>query len=128
MPGLYGTITSRGAAQVLRLSLLDRSRVVEDDHLLAALALWGYARQSARYIFGDALGDPVAEEILRGLRSAGAAGLSRTDISTLLGRNQKVARIEEALRLLVAAGFARTDTRPTGGHDAEVWFATGLTK
>jgi len=132
VPGLFGAITSRGAPQVLRLSLLfallDCSRVVRDDHLLAALALWEYARHSAAYIFGDALGDPVADAILRGLRSAGAGGLTRTDISGLLGRNQKADRIEEALRLLVAVGSARSETRPTGGHDAEVWFAAGRTK
>ena len=28
------------------------------------MAVWEYAEHSARYIFGDALGDPLADEIL----------------------------------------------------------------
>src|SRR5262249_4310160 len=60
-PGLLGPITARAEAQVLRLSclyaLLDMSAVVAVPHLLAALALWDYCEASARYLFGDELGD-----------------------------------------------------------------------
>ena len=72
-PGLLGAATSRAESQVMRLAmlyaLLDRSPVIGSDHLLAGLAVWTYAEQSARYIFGSALGDPVADEILNHLRS-----------------------------------------------------------
>ena len=65
-------ILGRAEAQVLRLALvyalLDRSAFIDAPHLLAALACWDYAEASARYIFGDTLGDPVADEILRALR------------------------------------------------------------
>ena len=44
--GLYGAVTSRAEAQVVRLSLiyalLDCSPVIRQEHLLAALALWEY--------------------------------------------------------------------------------------
>lgn len=54
-PGLVGHVTSRAAAHVMRLAclyaLLDESDQVDVDHLTAALALWTYCEQSARYIF-----------------------------------------------------------------------------
>lgn len=49
-PGLFGAVTSRAEAQVLRLSciyaLLDCSAVVRKEHLLAALGLWEYCEAS----------------------------------------------------------------------------------
>ena len=74
IPGLLGAVTSRAEAQVLRLSmiyaLLDGKAEVDAEHLLAALSVWDYCLQSARYIFGDALGDPVADQILAALRDS----------------------------------------------------------
>ena len=66
--GLLGAATSRAEAQVVRLALiyalLDGSAEIQKPHLEGALAVWEYAEHSARYIFGDALGDPLADEIL----------------------------------------------------------------
>lgn len=71
-PGLLGSVVSRGEAQVMRLACLyalqDMSYVVTPDHLTAALALWEYCESSAKYIFGERLGDPIADEILKALR------------------------------------------------------------
>ena len=78
-PGLTGAILARGAAQVLRLSLiyalLDEREVRRTDtairvpHLLAALAVWDYCKASAYHIFGDAVGDPIADRLLRLIKS-----------------------------------------------------------
>ena len=54
-------------------------------HLRAALACWAYAERSARFIFGDTLGDPVADEILRALRQQ-PAGMTRNEIRDLFDR------------------------------------------
>ena len=66
-PGLFGAVTSRAEAQCLRLALvyalIDSSHFIEEEHLRAALALWRYAEQSARFVFGDTTGDPVADRI-----------------------------------------------------------------
>lgn len=125
-PGLFGAVTARAEAQVLRLSLvyavLDSADAIGAEHLKAALAVWEYCEASARYIFGDATGDPVADQILRALRMAGE--LTRTAISSLFNRNVAAARIEHALKTLVAAGLARCAIRPPseeGGRPAEVW-------
>jgi hypothetical protein len=125
-PGLFGAATNRAAAQVLRLSvlyaILDCSPVITADHLLAALAVWRYAEQSARWVFGDAIGDPTADAILAALRRAGP--LTRNDLVNLFDRHVNRARIERALMLLLAAGLVRREEKhDTGGRPAELWQA-----
>ena len=66
-PGLFGAATGRAEAHTVRLALiyalLDRANTIDLAHLEAALALWRYARESSRWVFGDTLGDPTADEI-----------------------------------------------------------------
>jgi hypothetical protein len=99
--GLLGAVTSRAEAQVMRLAcvyaLLDCSRIIRKPHLEAALDVWRYCEESARFIFGDSLGDPVADEILRSLRAA-TDGLTRTELSNLFGRNRSAREIGRALK------------------------------
>lgn len=128
-PGLFGAITARAEAQVMRLAtiyaLLDMSPAIKNEHLLAALAVWEYAEASARFIFGDSLGDPVADEILRALRN-NPSGLTRTNIRDLFGRNRYADSITRALELLVQYGLARAEKRQIDGSKkpTEWWFAT----
>jgi hypothetical protein len=125
-PGLQGAVTARAEAQALRLmalyAVLDGSTVIRKQHLFAALAVWDYCAASAAYIFGDALGDPVADQIFQALRQA-PDGLTRTAISNLLGRNLPASRIVLALALLARAGWARPEPQETGGRNAERWYA-----
>jgi len=131
--GLLGAITARAEAQVVRLALIyavldcpaKGEAQIDVEHLKAALAIWEYCEGSAARIFGDILGDPMADEILRALRQAGAEGMTRTALRNLFGRHQSGARIEAALGLLVARGRARMQTRKTAGSPAEEWFAVG---
>jgi hypothetical protein len=126
-PGLFGAVVGRSEAQVLRLAALyaamGESHEIEREHLLAALALWDYSEKSARYIFGDATGDAVADQIYNALRAAGKDGMTRTEISHLFGRNRSSERIGQALSLLLAAGRVRRKTHKTGGRQAERWYA-----
>ena len=54
-PGLFGAITSRGAPQVLCISMIlalsDGSCSINAQHLRAALALWNYCLESARFLW-----------------------------------------------------------------------------
>jgi hypothetical protein len=131
-PGLLGAVTSRAEAQTMRLAchyaLLDQSAVVRVEHLLAALALWEYCEASARFIFGDVLGDPTADAILQALRNA-PKGLDRTAISYLLGRHKSGIEISRALTTLQEHGLARKGppSQDTAGRPREVWFAVGST-
>jgi DNA replicative helicase MCM subunit Mcm2 (Cdc46/Mcm family) len=128
-PGLFGAVTARAEAQVVRLALiyalLDCSEFIRQPHLMAGLALWEYCQESAACIFGDSLGDPDADEILAALRRNFETGLTRTQISALFGRNRTSGQIDRALRLLLRKGKVRCEqNRETGGKPAEVWFAT----
>ncbi|PLS87268.1 MAG: hypothetical protein CYG60_02795 [Actinobacteria bacterium] len=126
-PGLFGAVIGRAEAQVVRLSALyavmDESYTVEQEHLEAALALWDYAEASARYIFGDATGDPVADQIVEALRAAGAEGMTRTEVSHLFKRHKSAERIDGALALLLKGGRVRREREETTGRTAERWYA-----
>jgi hypothetical protein len=127
-PGLFGAVVSRAEAQVVRLATLyavmDESHEIRSGHLLAALALWDYAEQSARYIFGDATGDRVADQVLEGLRSAGQAGMTRTEISNLFKRNKSADDLARVLDNLLKLDCVRWELdKDTGGRAAERWFA-----
>lgn len=124
-PGLFGSVTSRAEAQVMRLAmiyaLLDCSPVIRSEHLMDALALWEYCEQSARYIFGDALGDPIADELLRALRNAGSAGMTRTEIRDLFKRHRGAEQIGRVLSLLLEYGYVRREQEKTSGRPVERW-------
>ena len=123
-PGLFGAVTARAEAQVLRLSVLyaamDGADSIQLPHLKAALAVWDYAEASTRYIFGDATGDPMADRIMAALRNG---ELDRTSISGIFGRHAKPDRLDQALNLLERTGKARKETRETEGRSAQVWVA-----
>ena len=103
-------------------ALLDKSDKVRVEHLRAALAVWQFAEQSARYIFGSRLGDPTADAILQALRE-NSEGMDRTAIREYFRRNKSAEEIGRALGVLVEAGLARCERiAETGGRPREVWF------
>lgn len=126
-PGLVGAVTARAEAHVVRLALLyallDGAERIGLAHLDAAVALWGYAAASTRWVFGDSLGDPLADEICRGLLES-PAGLTRSEIRDLFSRNRSSKDIGHALGRLVAAGRVSVERRQERGRPAEVWRAT----
>lgn len=128
-PGLLGSMTGRAEAQVMRLAaiyaLSDASRQIERDHLEAALAIWRYCLDSARFIFGDSLGDRVADDLRVALAEAGAVGVTRAEMSRdIFGRNRSRAEISNALAMLHDLGLARVEYERTGsaGRPIERWY------
>ena len=130
IPGLTGAILARGAAQVLRLSLiyslLDEQEACRPDaairvpHLMAALAVLDYCKASVLHIFGDAIGDPDADRLLRLIREGPK---SDTELCEAMGKHGKGAtRKDRGLDLLVRLGrvHAVKDTE-TGGRHATEW-------
>ena len=67
-PGMLGAMIARAEAQVVRLAsvyaLLDKSTTICKPHLKAALEVWRYCDDSCRYIFGESLGDPLADKLI----------------------------------------------------------------
>ena len=124
-PGLFGAMTARAEAQVMRLALvyalLDMSNAIREPHLRAALALWERCEATIRHIFGDLTGDPIADAILRALRTQGP--MQQTAISHLFGRNVKAERLARALSTLLDADLVACEPSETGGRPATVWRA-----
>lgn len=128
--GLFGAVTSRAEAQTMRLALvyalLDRSRLIEAEHLSAGLAVWSYCEAAARLIFGDALGDVTADEVLKSLRAA-PGGLTRTELSNRFGRNKSAYEISRALTVLTQHGLVRSEKAEAAtGRPPETWLAVSL--
>ena len=63
--GLFGAATSRAEAHVMRIAMiyavLDRSTAITIHHLNAAVQVWRYCEDSARWLFGDQTGNPIAD-------------------------------------------------------------------
>lgn len=130
--GLAGTLTARPEAQLLRISvlyaLLDGSPEIDVEHLDAAWALWSYCRASVEYLYGDSLGDEIADRLLAALREADPAGLDGTQIRDLFGRHHSD-RVAIARERLVDEGLAEVVTAATNGRPRLVMFlATQATK
>jgi hypothetical protein len=125
-PGLLGAICGRAEAHVVRLALLyailDNRGAIGAAQLRAALALWDYAARSAAFVFGDSLGDPIADEINRAI-SEHPSGLTRSQIRDLFARNRPKAQIDRALHLLVGAGAVNRHLLDGPGRPTEVWSA-----
>lgn len=125
-PGMFGAATGRAEAHTLRLALiyalLDSSPQITRGHLDAALALWRYVRDSTRWVFGDSLGDPTADDIWA-LAKERAHGVSRTEVRDLFSRNKKAREIDRALTTLVDAGRLQRQQGHdrTTGRPAEIW-------
>ncbi|HEY0072502.1 MAG TPA: DUF3987 domain-containing protein, partial [Abditibacteriaceae bacterium] len=135
-PGLLGSVTARAEAQVMRLAciyaLLDCSAKIRLEHLRAALAFWDYALASAQFIFGDALGDDIADEILRQLHSCYPKGLTASQISSLFSKNVSAERLQTALSALLQLNLIRHEKQKQEagkqGRPIEMWFAVSTLK
>jgi hypothetical protein len=126
-PGLLGAITARAEAHVLRLSvlyaLLDCSQVVRIEHLKAALEVWRYCEDSARWIFETKTGNKQADRVLAALKVAGGKGLTKWEITShVFNRNATRFEIDEALRLLYTQNLAFRKEEKTKTKSAERWF------
>lgn len=99
--GLAGSIINRAEAQTLRLALiyalLEGAEKIAENHLHAALALWNYAQESALYIFGDRVADPLEEKVLEALK---AGPITATELSAALNRHVPRERLQPLLQQL----------------------------
>ena len=139
---VYGTLkrsgdsvphTDRARPQVLRLSLLyalaDQSPVIRADHLRAALAIWGYCRDSARMIFGGQVQpqepDPLWLQLLNAIHAK--PGVKRGELTERFKHRGNAEAVGEGLGHLEINGLAyRQELQPEGGgRPAECWYPSG---
>jgi len=131
-PRMLGAITGRAEAQVMRLSaiyaLLDKSAFIRPEHHHAAMALWRYCEQSAKWVFGTSTGNKNADKIYVTLRHA-PNGMTKTEISAeVFNRHAFSADIDEALRLLHGLCMANYRVEASGGAPIQRWFSVGETR
>ena len=93
------------------------------EHLKAALEVWRYCEDSARWIFETRTGDKNADRILAALKVAGEKGMTKWEInSDVFNRHATRFEIDEALRVLYHAGLAYRKEEKTKTRPAERWF------
>jgi hypothetical protein len=130
LPGILGSVTARAEAQVVRIAmiyaLLDERTCIGAAHLRAALALWKYSFASARWVWGDSLGDPTADELLNLLR-AYPRGRTETEIRDHFGKHRS-AEVGRARQLLLTHRLAHFVSQPTDGRPLHRWFAGSATE
>jgi hypothetical protein len=120
--GLAGEACSRAEPHATRLSLLyallDRSPVIRLEHVEAALALWSYCERSAYLIFGDRLGNAVADAIVETLQAAWQSGRTRQELRDVFSRHRTAAELDNALALLLDTERITEEKEETGGRPA----------
>ena len=127
--GFVAKVTQRASPYVLRLScifaVLDAQTEIRREHLEAALAVWQFCEDSAKYIFGEKIGSKTADTILDALRQT-ENGLTRTAIhNDIFQKNLNAKEIKAALQILVDADLIESQTQPTENSrkPCEKWFA-----
>jgi Protein of unknown function (DUF3987) len=126
--GLFGAMTGRGEAQVVRLAtlyaLLDGSALIRLEHLQAAQEVWGYCEESVRFIFGDVYGDETADGIIKVLSSA-PNGVTQSELNRSFGGHKSTAEMARALSFLRGKGRVRQEKESTAGAPAVRWHLCG---
>ncbi len=124
--GLWGDVTARAEAHVVRIALLyallDYTDMIGAEHLRAALAVWDYSDQSAGWCYGRSVGDPLADE-LRTAISHRPHGMTRTDIRDHFSRNKRRHEIDNALARLTRADLIECRHHVVAnGPAVETWY------
>ncbi len=114
---MYGRdLTSRSGARKVRCRALSECRdEIEEPQLRATLAIWDCCAASAAFIFGESLGNPVAERILELLKTAGKEGMGLGEVFSRFNGH-----LERAICMLHLNGFR---TGPGGLPAATHWRA-----
>lgn len=120
-PGDVGAIVNRAEAQTLRLALiyalLDGKNSIDTPHILSALALLRYAAESAAFLFGENVVNPVEQKILALLKFGPATA---TAIHKAFSGHVTKERLQTALGNLEASNKIRVEKRPSKGRPCTV--------
>jgi hypothetical protein len=125
--GLRGAVTGRAEAQVMRLALvyalLERSPVIGEGHLRAALALWGFCERSAYYVWAEPAHSPDLDRLLQAVDRAGDGGLSLTAVGhKVFQGNKPKEEIHALIEQAIALGKVHKVKRGTRGRPEVLLF------
>jgi hypothetical protein len=93
-------------------AILDCRTCINENHLQAALAVWDYAKQTVRRIFGHMKGSSVAEKIYDFILISGEVGMR--EIYDHVNRNVSSKEIYIIIHSLEGQGLVRTFTEKSG--------------
>ncbi|MDT4992360.1 MAG: hypothetical protein QOH97_2252 [Actinoplanes sp.] len=130
--GPLGSVLARGPAYVMRLALVyalaDGCASIAAEHLLAALAVWDYAAQTARILFADTVIKTNRDKLAAFIRAA-PDGRTRTEITTkCFSGNITGTDIDTLIAELTNAGLAEViAAKPARGKPTTVCRWTGPT-
>jgi hypothetical protein len=129
IPGVLGVVTARNVPIVRRLAviyaLLDRSVEVKPVHIQAAMAVWKYSEQSARFIFGEKPLDLKVSKIETGILDCLKDGRkTQTELYLYFGKNKKSSDIRAALENLSAKNKVSQEVKTEPGKRCPItyWF------
>jgi hypothetical protein len=101
---------------------MDKSRIVKLQHLRAALEVWRFCEESARFIFSKRSAVTIEAKMIKMLRSS-PDGLRQSEISERFSHHLTSDEINHALRNLRDQGSVRAQTVKTPGRPANRWYA-----
>lgn len=119
------SFAERSRLQVLRLAvafaLLDKTNVIQQEHLIAALAVWDYCTDSVSYLFEEKTINPNEEKLLHALKINPA--MSQTQIyKSVFGSNMESKKIGQLLKQMEAKGkIKREETQGAGKRKTTVF-------
>ncbi len=106
LQGMLGSLTARTEPMIVRIAMIfafyDGVEKIDEAHLIAANHVWKYAEDSWRFVYGDSLGDPIADELLKFLRSS-KKERTKTAIINHFDNNKTAEEINKAIKILFEA-------------------------
>jgi hypothetical protein len=122
--GVLNSITKRARPQVLRLStlraLMDGSFEVKTQHLNAAIAMWDYSFDTAKFVFGETSGDSFVEEI-KTILEMHPLGMTFTDILKFK-YNRDPDKIRKAINSLMINKLIKIVPEKRGKRNVDVYY------
>jgi hypothetical protein len=121
-------VLARDTSHILKIALIfaitDQALNIEIEYLKAALAVIDFCRDSARWIFGQATGNKLANNIIMALRRS-PVGLTRTEINNdVCYRTTPKSQLDAALAELAKNKLAKMSLEEAKkGPRIERWFA-----
>jgi hypothetical protein len=132
LKGSHVKLLSRWKAHIMRIAMtfavLDAKRRIDECHIQAAWAVWEYSCNTIRWAFPQSLEDtgiisgcsPIvqkrATKLLAALAENSNGGLTRSQISLVLGNNLKPHELSEVLDAVYQRGLVE-EILPEGGKE-----------